>query len=407
MILKEIDNETFDEYSNRNKYSNFIQSSFNKVSTENQNMETYLLGLYDDDKLVGATYVTSRYTLRFFKYLYMPRGFLLDNYNKELVEHMSRCLKEFANNKNAIFYRIDPLMVYKEYKDNDVIINDDVKDIYELLCNSNYKHNGFKVGYHDEQPRYQYVLDIKDKEYKDVFKRFKQNTRNKVNAAIRFKTSVRIGSEKDIKEFFDILEETSNRQNFNNRTYNYYLQVYKEYSKQNKIRLLFADVDLKGYNDYLLNEITKYKDKIVKMKARNNINENSLKELENNLESLHKHLKENEIYMHKYNDKVVSATSMFVIHKNEVCYFHSGGYDDVMALSGQYLLQAYMIEYACNNKIDKYNFMGISGEENDGVYIFKKGFNGYMEELIGQFDYICSSKYNLYKIMYKLKEILR
>ena len=35
---------------------------------------------------------------------------------------------------------------------------------------------------------------------------------------------------------------------------------------------------------------------------------------------------------------------------------------------------------------EKYNFYGISStKENDGVYKFKKGFNGYVVELIGEF----------------------
>ena len=44
-----------------------------------------------------------------------------------------------------------------------------------------------------------------------------------------------------------------------------------------------------------------------------------------------------------------------------------------------------MINYAIENNYERYNFYGISRDLNDGVYQFKKGFNGYIMETIGTY----------------------
>ena len=62
-----------------------------------------------------------------------------------------------------------------------------------------------------------------------------------------------------------------------------------------------------------------------------------------------------------------------------------------------------MIKYARDNGYKKYNFYGISenfSDEKDpeyGVYKFKKGFNGYVEELIGEYHLPLSLLYYLHK----------
>lgn len=65
-----------------------------------------------------------------------------------------------------------------------------------------------------------------------------------------------------------------------------------------------------------------------------------------------------------------------------------------------------MIQEALKLGYKKYNFYGISGEfdeenENYGVYKFKRGFPGQVEELIG--DFVLPTR----KIWYQIYRILR
>ena len=79
-------------------------------------------------------------------------------------------------------------------------------------------------------------------------------------------------------------------------------------------------------------------------------------------------------------------------------------------------IQWYAIKYAKNNGFDIYNFYGIDGNFKNnnsmhGVYEFKKGFNGKVVELIGEFDLpINKAKYRFYTLAFstykKLKNIM-
>mgnify|MGYP000181730289 FL=1 len=55
------------------------------------------------------------------------------------------------------------------------------------------------------------------------------------------------------------------------------------------------------------------------------------------------------------------------------------------------------------------NFYGITGnfDKNDkdyGIYEFKTGFNGYVEELIGEYVYPTSFVYYLMQLIHKIKK---
>ncbi len=67
-----------------------------------------------------------------------------------------------------------------------------------------------------------------------------------------------------------------------------------------------------------------------------------------------------------------------------------------------------MIKYGIRNGHKKYNFYGIPANiadkpEGYGIYLFKKGFNGYVEELIGEFELPITWHYKLFKLISKFR----
>ena len=91
---------------------------------------------------------------------------------------------------------------------------------------------------------------------------------------------------------------------------------------------------------------------------------------------------------------------MFIIIKPEIIYLSSGNYSKFMKFNSQYLLQWMMIKYGIENGFKKHNFYGIPADINThpkdyGIYEFKRGFNGYVEELIGEFELPITWHYKL------------
>ena len=99
---------------------------------------------------------------------------------------------------------------------------------------------------------------------------------------------------------------------------------------------------------------------------------------------------------------------MFI--KPEIVYLSSGNYEEYLKFNSQYLLQWEVIKYGLNNGYKKHNFYGIpeninNHPENNGIYEFKKVFNGYVEELIGEYELPITKDYYLFKLFNKLKEV--
>ena len=104
--------------------------------------------------------------------------------------------------------------------------------------------------------------------------------------------------------------------------------------------------------------------------------------------------------------------AMFMLYGDEIVYLFSGSYAEYMYFCGQYRLQWEIIKYAADNHYRRYNFYGIQDVFNPngkdrGVYEFKKGFGGYVEELLGSFELSITPKNDLYRFLHKVKHIIK
>ena len=107
-------------------------------------------------------------------------------------------------------------------------------------------------------------------------------------------------------------------------------------------------------------------------------------------------------------DIITLSGSMFILIDPEIIYLSSGNYEEYMRFNSQYLIQWELIKYGIKNNFKKHNFYGIPANINEhpkdyGIYEFKKGFNGYVEELIGEFELPLKKEYYLIKLLKKLK----
>ena len=79
------------------------------------------------------------------------------------------------------------------------------------------------------------------------------------------------------------------------------------------------------------------------------------------------------------------AAAFFILYGNEVIYLSSGFMREYKKLGGPHLIQWAMIKYAYANGFQKYNFWGTNPDPENGVYKFKQGFHGEIEEFVGTF----------------------
>ena len=107
-------------------------------------------------------------------------------------------------------------------------------------------------------------------------------------------------------------------------------------------------------------------------------------------------------------DIITLSGSMFMLIQPEVIYLSSGNYEEFMKFNSQYLIQWELIKYGIKNKFKKHNFYGIPENINThpkdyGIYEFKRGFNGQVIEMIGEFTYKVSITYPIYNMFRHIK----
>lgn len=251
--------------------------------------------------------------------LYCPRGPIFDINDEKTFSELMEKVRKFAKEKNSFILRMDPCIPNSNTEFREMVQRNGVK------LKKNINHDIKKV----IQPKYEMILDIKDKTEDEVLKSFGSKTRYNIRLAMKKGVEIEEGTKDDIKDFYDILIQTSKRDEFTIRDLDYYKRVF-ECIKPENIRLIFA----------------------------------------------------------KYNGERV-GTALNILYGNTEWYVYGASLRKYSNVMPNYLVQWEMIKWAINKKCEYYNFGGASGyyDENAhgyGVYRFKKGFNPELVEFVDE-----------------------
>ena len=407
MKFQEITEKEYEKFWKKHPLKTFLSSPKISKLREKNGWTTYYVGVFKEDKLLAATMLLS-HKRHFGKYeFYSPRGYLLDFKDKEVLEFFTIEIKKFIKKKNGYILRIDPYVYYKERDIDGNIVENGINnsDIVDHLLKLGYK----KVKTENmEQVGWMFSLDLDGKTEEQILKEMKPNTRNTIRKAEKIGINVKEISYDELERFQSIMEETSKRKGFSNRKLSYYQDMYKLFSKDNEVKFFITELNLKEYIERLEKEKEEKEEKISKLSDAK-YNDGAKKNLTNEIESLNKRIKESkEIIKEKKTDVITLSGSMFMLIQPEVIYLSSGNYEEFMKFNSQYLIQWELIKYGIKNKFKKHNFYGIPENINThpkdyGIYEFKRGFNGYVEELIGEYELPITWHYTLMNLIHKIK----
>lgn len=407
MKFQEITAKEYKEFWENHPLKTFLSAPEIAKLREKANWETYYVGVKKEKKLIAATMLLShkRHLGRY--EFYSPRGLLLDFKNEELLTFFTEELKKYIKEKKGYIFRVDPYVIFKERDiDGNIVENgEDNSQVVEKLLSLGYK----KVPTaQKEQVGWMFSLKLEGKTEEQILKEMKPNTRNTIRKAEKFGITVNEISYEELDRFQSIMEETSKRKGFSNRKLSYYQDMYKLFHDKNEVKFFITELNLKDYVDRLEKEQQEKKEKINSLSDAK-YNEGAKKNLENEIESLKKRIQDSKNIMKEKNTTTITLSgSMFMLIKPEVIYLSSGNYEEFMKFNSQYLIQWELIKYGIENGFKKHNFYGIPEDINThpkdyGIYEFKRGFNGYVEELIGEFELPISWHYNLFALIHKIK----
>ena len=282
-----------------NKKSHFLQSpEWAKVKTEWKNE---FVIIKDEKGNIKATMSILLRKVPLFKkhIMYAPRGFVCNIEDKETLEKLTKEAKKIAKKYNAFIFRLDP------------DISKENTDFKKYMLNLGYKtKNNIKNINQVIQPKYVFRLNIKNKTEEELLASFSQKTRYNIKLAIKKGVTIRNGTKKDLKIFYNILKETDSRDKFFIRPIEYFEKIYDKMG-QKHIKLLIAE----------------------------------------------------------YKGIPISA-AMPIMYGNKVWYLYGGSSNKYRNLMPNYLLQFEMMKWGLESKCDVYDFRGVSGfkNKNDSQY---------------------------------------
>lgn len=200
------------------------------------------------------------------------------------------------------------------------------------------------------QPKIIERITLTNKTEEELLKSFHEKHRYNVRLATKKGVTLREGTREDLPIFYDIMKTTEARNNFYVRPLSYFESIWDSMGPD-QVRLIFAE----------------------------------------------------------YEGQPISA--VFPIkYGNKVWYLYGGSSNKHRNLMPNYLLQFEMMKWGIQNNCDIYDFRGVTGilspdHPQRGIYVFKKGFNGDIIELVNEltivFDPFINFAFDICESVYK------
>ena len=405
MQLEHLEVEEFRKFLDGHPLRSFMQTPEIGKLREMNGWKVEYLGVKEKGKIVAGTMLLSKKRHFGKREFYALRGPLLDFEDSNMVSTFFSLLKDYVKKNSGYVLRMDPYLVYQSRDgEGKVVPGVDHRDCVKQLLSLGFH----KVAEKDqEQVSFMYVLDLEGKTEEEILKNMKPNTRNTIRKTLKNGIEIRELTREELPIFLKIMEETGKRKGFAIRDLSYYQHMYDVFHDRGEIKYLVTTLNLTHHIELLekeKKEAMESKEKLSEAKY----NDGKRKSFEATIQSLEKRIVQAKEILEKDGEVITLSGSMFVMTQPEIIYLSSGNYEEYMMYNSQYLIQWEMIQYGIKHHFKRYNFYGIpsSFDKNDkdyGIYEFKTGFNGYVEQLIGEYVMNTSFVYYLIKLLHKIK----
>lgn len=412
-FIENIEKERYEEFVKKHPKSHFLQSyAWGEFAKEEKNLTPHYVGLENDKhQLVAATLLLEKHLPLGYSYLYAPRGYVIDFKDYELLKTFTEEIKKYAKKKKAIFVKIDPDIIYHEEDCNQEVIIDKDDQAYQSLKKLGYRHLGFTKNFETMQPRYSFRIDL-TKPWEEVEKNFSKTTKQRIKKAEDLLVDVKIGTDKDINTFYQLMILTETRKDFVTHNEKYYQSLYKIWNQDNECNLFLGSVDL----DKIIKKQTELKQEITEELTKfdhENLSksEKSKKnELEKRKDKLETDIQKYQQAQKEYGTNITLSAHFIIEYGDKAWVLYAGNHNILTDTYTNYKTYEQHIKYYYDKKIKTYDQFGTIGDlrkENPllGLHEFKKKFGGNYVEFTGEFDLVLNKP--MYFVFTKLVPLYR
>lgn len=311
------------------KYNEFVRSrehtsamqdlNWGKVKKDWKQEAVYI---EKNGNIIATMSILIRRVTKGFTMMYAPRGPVCDVYDTKMVEELMKDVDTLAKKYKAFVFKMDPEVKYDE-------------KLEALYKSKGYFVNGRNVS--DKkliQPRYNMILNMKDRSIDEIFAGYSEKTRYNIRVAKKKGVTVRYSrDEEDLKKFYELSLVTAKRDNISMRPYEYFKTMLDAYD-ENFLRIYVAEAE----------------------------------------------------------GKVLSA-ALALKYSTKLFYIYGASSNELRNYMPNYLMQQEMITWGKEGGCTEYDFGGVYElNKSNGLYKFKEGFC--RQEGVTEFIGEIGKKYN-------------
>ena len=176
MQIKEINEIEFDNFANNHILRNYYQTSKYGNLMKKFGYTPIYIAVFEEEKIIGAALILSKYIAINVKYGYSPRGFLIDYQNEYYLKEFTKLIKKYFFKKGFAFIKINPEITLAEVfpETNNKNINEKSKDLIKYLESLNYKKLKNNIYFESLLPKYNPIINLKEFNIEKLNKNIKQ-----------------------------------------------------------------------------------------------------------------------------------------------------------------------------------------------------------------------------------------
>ncbi|MCF0105286.1 MAG: peptidoglycan bridge formation glycyltransferase FemA/FemB family protein, partial [Holdemanella sp.] len=278
MSIQTIDKHIYEQHVQAFPYCYFLQSTYAADKMMHNGWTCEYVGYFVNGDMLGCALLAYLPLMKVYKYAYIPRGMVLNYFDKELVQSFIKELKDYLKPKKVIYLEIDPGIPYKERDIDGNLVEGgfDNSKVIENLTSAGFHHLPMTQGYDmTKQCRWVSMIPLQNKTSDDIFAKFSYMTRQDIRTSKKYGIKVRELTVDELYILDEMEKKTGQRHDFEAMSMDYYKQLYQFYP--GCIKTMYSYLDLEEYGSKIVSELNKLEKDIQSTKAFLENNPNSIK----------------------------------------------------------------------------------------------------------------------------------
>lgn len=377
----------FDAFVNAHPLGNCMQiSPWSEVKND---WDSTFAVVKENGKIVASALILKRKLPLGLALGYIPRGPIMEYENEALCKFFFDNLKKFARNENMISVKFDP-NVFGEY---DIHSREEAQgytndSFVSLLKKYGCVHHGYNMDMYDAtQPRFQLTFTVNEN-FKEVFPK---KTRDKIKTALNYHVEIEEKHVESVEEFYEMISYTEKRKGIVLRNSEYFKRMLTAF--EGRSVLLFAYL-----NVGLLKQDLVYR-KIELENKLKQLDEGATNKRDVAMKQLAKATREYEAICNEQEGRILISALLLIEDASTVELLYSGLNENYRQYLAPYALRQAGIEWAYTQGRKYFNFGGVQGNLEDGLFEFKSTFHPNIRSYVGEFDLPIN------KLLYKAMDI--